>query len=84
MPEEFQNDSESKKLLAPQDYFSVIRAARFARMLGICHASLYLRLNAKSKYFDARAPQRVKLGRRAVGFYLGEVLDYIQCLAREQ
>lgn len=79
----FETGYEPQTQLVPSEYFSVVRAAHFAQLLGVCRASLYSRLNPKSKYFDARAPKRVKLGKRAVGFYLGEVLEYIQSLGRE-
>lgn len=41
---------------------------------------IYLKINAKSRYFDAKFPKPIRLGQKAIGWLLSDIYDYIRAL----
>jgi predicted DNA-binding transcriptional regulator AlpA len=60
----------------------ILRVAAACKLLGISNSMLYLKLNSGSKYFDPRLPKPRKIGLRAVGWPLKDLLEYQEELKR--
>lgn len=65
------------KLGAPL-HLGVIRLPRLLQILGISRSTVYLKINQQSKYYDKKFPRPIKLGEKAIGWMLQDVLDYLE------
>ncbi len=59
---------------------SIIRLPKLMELLSVSRSTVYLRLNPKSKYYDASFPKPVRLGVKALGWVLSDVHAYIDHL----
>lgn len=61
----------------------MLRLPAVCDRVGVCRSTIYNWSDPKSKYFDSRFPQRVKLGRnaRVVGWYEDEIDLFLEGLA---
>jgi len=55
----------------------VIRLKELLRLIALSRATVYDRLNPKSKRFDPSFPRPIKLGAASVGWSLNEVMAWI-------
>lgn len=62
----------------------VIRRRELAALLGISRSTTYLREKPSSPYFDPLFPQSIKIGKRAIGFLIADVMAYVEALAKKQ
>lgn len=62
----------------PSPPIRVLRMPELRARLGISRSLIYLKLNGRSKYFDADFPHPMKLGRSAVGWRDCDVDAWIQ------
>ncbi|MDH0899892.1 AlpA family phage regulatory protein [Comamonas aquatica] len=60
----------------------IIRLPKLKHLLGVSRSTVYLRLNAKSKYYDPLFPKPIRLGAKAVGWLLADVYAYIDHLRK--
>jgi len=56
----------------------IIRAKDFCKMTGIPDSTRAVWENPKSKYYDQTFPKKVRLGPRTVGYFLDEVLAWLE------
>lgn len=59
---------------------SIIRLPKLIQLLSVSRSTVYLRLNPKSKYYDAYFPKPIRLGVKALGWVLSDVHAYIDHL----
>jgi predicted DNA-binding transcriptional regulator AlpA len=69
--------------LCAADLATVIRMARLTKMVGISRSMIYLKIDAKSRYFDSKFPKPVRLGQHAIGWLLSDIYEYIRSLKKE-
>ncbi|MCX0428574.1 MULTISPECIES: helix-turn-helix transcriptional regulator [Aeromonas] len=55
----------------------VIRLKELLRLIALSRATVYDRINPKSKRFDPSFPRPIKLGAASVGWSLNEVMAWI-------
>lgn len=60
----------------------VIRLPELLRTLGISRSTVYLKINPGSKYYDRKFPKPIKLGNKAVGWLLHDVVSYVNELKK--
>ncbi len=56
----------------------IIRAKDFNKMTGIPDSTRAAWESQKSKYYDPTFPKKVRLGPRTVGYFLDEVLAWLE------
>jgi len=56
----------------------IIRAKDFYKVTGIPDSTRAVWENPKSKYYDPTFPKKVRLGPRTVGYFLDEVLAWLE------
>lgn len=56
----------------------VIRMAELIAVTGLARSTLFDIQNPKSPRYDATFPQKLKLGLRAVGYFLEDVLSWLK------
>ena len=66
--------------LCAADLATVIRMPQLIKMVGMSRSMIYLKINAKSRYFDSKFPKPIQLGEKAIGFYFSDVFEYIRSL----
>lgn len=61
----------------------IYRMSQVEGAVGVSRSTVYNRLDPTSKHFDARFPQRVRLGNnaRCVGWLRSEIEAYLEILA---
>ncbi len=59
----------------------VIRLPELAEMTGLSRATIYARMDPKSRSYDPTFPPKMKLGGRASGWLLDEVSSWISNLS---
>ncbi|ATY82053.1 AlpA family phage regulatory protein [Aeromonas veronii] len=74
--------SSTQDLTITQVTCRIIRMPELTRLIGLSRSTIYDRLNPESKRFDPTFPPPLKLGRSAVGWHLGAVLEWIDALQR--
>lgn len=65
------------------DRATVVRMSQLTKMVGISRSMIYLKLNSKSRYFDAQFPKPIRLGQHAIGWLLSDIYEYIRALKRK-
>ena len=60
-----------------QNKYQVIRIKELLLITGISRSSIYEKLNPQSERFDPSFPTKIKLGKRAVGWLLQEVEEWV-------
>lgn len=58
----------------------VIRLPKLLTILGISRSTVYLKINQGSKYYDKDFPKPIKLGDKAIGWILQDVMEYIESM----
>ena len=56
----------------------VIRRPEVERLTGLSRSTIYTKMDPKSAYFDSDWPKKVSLGRRSVGWYRHEVIEWVE------
>ena len=70
--------------LCTTDLATVVRLPQLTKMVGISRSMIYLKINAKSRYFDAKFPKPIRLGQKAIGWLLSDIYDYIRALKSQE
>lgn len=58
----------------------VIRLPKLLKIIGLSRSTVYLKINKKSKYYDSKFPEPIRLGEKAIGWILQDVIDYIESI----
>ncbi|GAA5133470.1 helix-turn-helix transcriptional regulator [Alloalcanivorax gelatiniphagus] len=56
----------------------VIRRPEVERLTGLSRSTIYAKMDPKSAYFDPSWPKKVSLGRRSVGWYRHEIIEWVE------
>lgn len=68
----------------PKTLKKVLRIKRLKEKLPMSSASIYNKLNPRSKYYDETFPRPIRLGMGSVGWLEAEVDDWIATLAQSR
>lgn len=59
----------------------VIRLEVVKVITGLSKSSVYSKMDTRSRYYDPEWPKSVKLGRRSVGWYRHEIMEWVESRA---
>lgn len=68
--------------LSATDMATVIKTPQLTKMVGYGKSMVYLKINAKSRYFDPKFPQPIRLGPNSIGWLLSDVYHYVRSLKK--
>ena len=57
---------------------TILRMNELVALIGLSRSKVYEMLDGKSKRHDPDFPRQVRLGAAAVGWYRGEVIDWLR------
>lgn len=63
---------------------SLIKIKSVSEQIGLARASIYLRLDKSSKYFDPTFPKAVKIGQRSVAWVQEEIDSWVESRISER
>ena len=58
--------------------YQIIRRPEVERLTGLSRSTIYAKMDPNSLYFDPEWPKKVSLGRRSVGWYRHEIIEWVE------
>lgn len=72
------NLSHTTHLAASGGATQILRRSDVEAITGLSRSTIYAKMDSKSPYFDPDWPKKVSLGRRSVGWYRHEIIEWVE------